>query len=146
MTAADVEQTKYVTLLGTRIAREGFRFIFDGTTETCSTCRLSSACLSNLEKGRAYQVVEVKTVQHGCELHDGAVTVYVVPVHLEMNIDNDKKAVEGITFAYEPMGCPEISCENFLGCTPTYLKPDDKVRIVKKNNNFLCPKDGKELT
>ncbi|MHA2330823.1 MAG: UPF0179 family protein [Candidatus Hodarchaeales archaeon] len=146
MTEIGVEQPKFVTLLGTRIAKEGFRFIFEGKTPVCSSCRLSSACLSNLESGKAYEVVEVKKVQHGCQLHnDGAVTVYVVPVHLEINV-NSGIAAEGTTIAYKSMECPRVQCENFKQCSPTFLIPGDKLRIVKKNKTFPCPKDGGELT
>ncbi|MHA1166202.1 MAG: UPF0179 family protein [Candidatus Hodarchaeales archaeon] len=144
------DSQKYVTLLGTRVAKKGFKFVYEGKTETCSNCRLSSACLSNLEAGNVYEVVEVKQVQHsGCKLHSqGAVTVYVVPIHLEINVKSDK-VKEGNIVTYKDLRieCNSINCENFRACCPAYIQPDKKFRIVQKIESLKClENEKKELT
>lgn len=55
MTESDTK----ITLIGSRLAREGLEFIFKGEMPECKKCRLKNTCL-NLEPGAGIKLLELK--------------------------------------------------------------------------------------
>ncbi|MEM3506492.1 MAG: UPF0179 family protein, partial [Candidatus Bathyarchaeia archaeon] len=49
-------------------ARIGFKFIFEGASQSCLNCEYYSACVKNLEKGRLYVVSKVMDKTLTCKL------------------------------------------------------------------------------
>ena len=57
-----------VTLVGTVLAKQGVEFIYEGEVAECDTCKVKKAC-NNLQKGRKYRIVSVRTTHHECAVH-----------------------------------------------------------------------------
>jgi len=127
MTESDIK----ITLIGSRLAREGLEFIFKGEMPECKKCRLKNTCL-NLEPGRRYRVEGVRSNDiHECFLHDSgvlAVDVHKVPILTTME---SRKAVDGAKTMYEPPRCGKKECETYEICHPEGLSRGDKCKIVE---------------
>ena len=52
-----------VTLVGTVLAKQGIEFVYEGEVAGCDTCKVKKAC-NNLQKGRKYRIVTVRTTHH----------------------------------------------------------------------------------
>jgi uncharacterized protein len=87
-----------ITLIGTRLAKEGAEFFFDGETPECEQCKLKNTCMS-LEKGKKYRVVKVRNdTLHECFVHDkGAMVVDVVkaPIFALLDSESDGHCRDG---------------------------------------------------
>ena len=127
MTESDIK----ITLIGSRLAREGLEFIFKGEMPECKKCRLKNTCL-NLEPGRRYRVEGVRSNDiHECFLHDSgvlAVDVRKAPILTTME---SRKAVDGAKTMYEPPRCGKKECETYEICHPEGLSRGDKCKIVE---------------
>ncbi len=125
-----------ITLIGSRLAKEGMSFTFMGETPGCDKCNLKSTCM-NLEKGRIYEVTNVRnTTVHDCAIHDGgviAVDVVLAPVTGSMD---SRKAVEGANVRYESETCDETECDMYDLCHPKGVKKGDKCTIVQVIGNM----------
>ncbi|MHA2370185.1 MAG: UPF0179 family protein, partial [Candidatus Hodarchaeales archaeon] len=126
-------------------AKEGYRFIYLGSTSQCEACRLQGVCLTNLESGRLYEVVSVRDVAHPCAVHDRVVTVTVhEPAH-EVAV-RSRVAIPGSTLTWSDSQCDQVLCENYSSlCKPEYLHPGDRLHIKGKNGVVACPQ-GVKLT
>jgi len=134
-----------VTLVGIKQAKKGFKFIHLGPSEQCNNCPLYKTCMGNLEKGRVYEVVEVRNIKHSCSLHEeGVMVVEVQEAEIEAIIDK-KVAFEGAIITFHPQKCSEGSCKFLKSCFPPGLKDGDKCKIKEiKEKNVEC-KLGKKL-
>jgi uncharacterized protein (UPF0179 family) len=89
-----------VTLVGTVLAKQGVEFIYEGEIAACDSCKVKKAC-NNLQKGRKYRIVSVRTTHHECAVHlngatavevtDAPITILITP---EMAIVNSKNTPE----------------------------------------------------
>lgn len=120
-----------ITLIGSRLAREGLEFIFKGEMPECKKCRLKNTCL-NLEPGRRYRVVRIKSKDiHECFLHDsGVLAVDVSRAPITASVES-RKAVEGAKIMYEPAKCGKRECGEYETCHPEGLLKGDKCKIVE---------------
>ncbi|MGN1321255.1 MAG: UPF0179 family protein [Methanosphaera sp.] len=133
-----------ITLIGTSLAKKGLVFTFYGGSSKCESCRFNRTCL-NLEKGRKYEITNVKKVTHKCPLHkDGKVqTVEVEPATIRTSIET-KKAYKGLTIIFRLKDC-DFDCENYDICHPEGLYNDDKCQIEEIGPELTCPV-GNKLT
>ena len=67
-----------VTLVGTVLAKQGVEFIYEGEVAGCDTCKVKKAC-NNLQPGRKYRIISVRTTHHDCVVHlNGTTAVEVI--------------------------------------------------------------------
>ncbi len=130
MTESDTK----ITLIGSRLAREGLEFIFKGEMPECKKCRLKNTCL-NLEPGRRYKVVRIKSQDiHECFLHDsgGVLAVDVSRAPITTSVESRKAVQGGAKIMYEPAKCGKRECAEYETCHPEGLiKGGDKCKIVE---------------
>lgn len=138
------EQKTKVTLVGTVLAKPGTEFIYEGETAECGNCKVKKAC-NNLQKGRKYRIVTVRTTHHECPVHlNGATAVEVTeaPITLlispEMAIINSKIKPE--------FSCNKQSCRSFELCRPEGVVEGEKYIVVDILGNApdVCEK-GRSL-
>ena len=129
-----------VTLVGTVLAKPGTEFIYEGEAPECGTCKVKKAC-NNLQKGRKYRVVTVRTTHHDCTVHlNGATAVEVMeaPITLlispEMAIINSKIKPE--------FSCNKQDCRSFDLCRPEGIVEGEKYIVVDVLGNApdICEK------
>ena len=78
-----------VTLVGTVLAKQGIEFIYEGEVAGCDTCKVKKAC-NNLQAGRKYRIVSVRTTHHECMVHlNGATAVEVMEAPITVLINAD---------------------------------------------------------
>jgi Uncharacterized protein conserved in archaea len=120
-----------ITLIGSRLAKEGEDFIFMGESRECKRCKLRRTCM-NLEPGRKYRVAKVRSdTVHECFIHDGGVlTVDVVSSPIVAAIES-RKAVEGSKISYEHPKCQAFDDGVYDLLYPEGLKEGDKCTVVK---------------
>lgn len=125
-----VEVDTTITLIGSRLAKEGMDFIFEGESNECNKCKLKNTCL-NLEKGRRYKVVRIKTPSvHECFLHDSGVIAVEVVKSPVVAILESRKAIKGAKISYEPPKCKEVPDEMYDLFFPEGLRTGDKCTII----------------
>lgn len=125
-----VEVDTTITLIGSRLAKEGMDFIFEGESNECNKCKLKNTCL-NLEKGRRYKVVKIKTPSvHECFLHDGGVIAVEVVKSPVVALLDSRKAIKGAKISYEPPRCKEIPDDLYDLFFPQGLRTGDKCTII----------------
>lgn len=136
---AESTKTK-VTLVGTVMAKQGIEFIYEGEVAGCDTCKVKKAC-NNLQTGRKYRVVSVRTTHHECMVHlNGATAVEVIEapitvlINAEMAIINSKIKLE--------ISCKKSNCRSFPLCHPDGIMEGEKyiVHDVLGNAPDLCEK------
>lgn len=136
-----------ITLIGSKLAQKGLKFVHYGAASQCEHCRFKSTCIDALEVGRTYIIKEVKDTEHPCPLHDGGKVkvVNVDKAHIRALIDS-KKAFEGSSIIFRPPDC-DVQCPQRNLCFPEGLYQDDKCKIIKKlgKPGQKCVK-GLELT
>ena len=129
-----------ITLVGEKLARPGVEFIFYGPAEPCKTCKLAGVCVGNLEPGRRYKILRVRSMpSHSCPLHEGKVRVVeVVEPSIEVAIE-PRMAILGsvIRLRFEP--CSEKEKEDLF--RPEGLFEGDQVKIIEITGEVEC--DGK---
>ncbi len=131
-----VEIDTTITLIGSRLAKEGMDFIFEGESNECNKCKLKNTCL-NLEKGRRYKVVKIKTPSvHECFLHDGGVIAVEVVKSPVLAILDSRKAIKGAKISYEPPKCKEIPDNLYDLFFPQGLRTGDKCTITNIFENI----------
>jgi uncharacterized protein (UPF0179 family) len=120
-----------ITLIGSRLAKEGEDFIFVGESRECVKCKLRRTCM-NLDPGRKYRVVKLRgDTVHDCFVHEGGVlTVEVENSPIVAAIDS-RKAVEGSKISYELPKCKEFDDSVYDILYPECLKEGDKCTVVK---------------
>jgi len=136
---AESTKTK-VTLVGTVMAKQGIEFIYEGEVAGCDTCKVKKAC-NNLQTGRKYRVVSVRTTHHECMVHlNGATAVEVMEapitalINAEMAIINSKIKLE--------LSCKKSDCRSFSLCHPDGIVEGEKyiVHDVLGNAPDICEK------
>jgi uncharacterized protein len=129
-----------VTLVGTVLAKPGIEFIYEGETAECDICKVKKAC-NNLQKGRKYRIVTVRTTHHDCTVHlNGATAVEVMEAPIsalispEMAIVNSKVKIE--------LSCNKGDCKSFALCRPDGVVDGEKyiVTDVLGNAPDICEK------
>ena len=123
-----VEAKTKVTLVGTVLATPGAEFIYEGEVAGCETCKVKKAC-NNLQKGRKYRIVSVRTTHHECMVHfNGASAVEVIEapitvlINAEMAIVNSKIKPD--------LSCTKNDCPSFLICHPDGVVNGEKYIVA----------------
>lgn len=126
-----MREGRIVTLIGTKLAREGEEFIFLGPSKKCEECRLKNAC-TNLELDRRYKIEKVRNeIKHECFIHeDGVAVVEVREASIPVAIDATH-AFKSSKVAFEPPNCKVADCELFDACHPAGLKAGDRCTILE---------------
>lgn len=125
------ESDNKITLIGSRLAREGLEFIFKGEMPECKKCRLKNTCL-NLEPERRYRVERIRNNDiHECFLHDSGVLAVDVSRAPILTTIESRKAVDGAKIMYEPPKCGKRECGVYEVCHPEGLSKGDKCKIVE---------------
>ncbi|MGQ4834541.1 MAG: UPF0179 family protein [Candidatus Asgardarchaeia archaeon] len=135
------------TLIGKALAKKGNKFLYVGDTMVCKNCEYYKVCQENLERKRVYEIVDVKNVEHPCNLHDGGSVVLVEVKEAEIEtLIPSKKAIEGGITEFSPVDCTDINCKEYRElCQPLGLFKGDKVQIVKVLEKISCGK-GKSFS
>jgi len=129
-----------VTLVGTVLAKTGVEFIYEGEAPECDTCKVKKAC-NNLQKGRKYRIVTVRTTHHECPVHlNGATAVEVMEAPIsalispEMAIVNSKIKIE--------LSCNKADCKSFALCRPDGVVDGEKYIVTEVLGNApdICEK------
>lgn len=120
-----------ITLIGSRVAKEGEDFIFLGESRECQKCKLKRTCL-NLESGRRYKVMKVRNdTVHDCFIHDGGVLAVEVESSPVLAAIDSKKAIVGAKISYEKPKCEEYDDAVYDLMNPEGVKDKDKCTVVK---------------
>ena len=132
-----------ITLVSKRYAEVGRTFIFNGLSEECVDCKYYKVC-GALEKGRKYEIQEVRDVEHSCKITGEKVKVVkVIPAAIKTAVKL-RAGVLGSIITYEPVNC-NLRCDFKSYCFPEGLKKNDKCRVEKLcEEEFLC-KAGRDL-
>nr|WP_320161632.1 UPF0179 family protein [uncultured Methanoregula sp.] len=129
-----------VTLVGTVLAKQGVEFIYEGETPECDTCKVKKAC-NNLQKGRKYRIVSVRTTHHDCMVHlNGATAVEVMEAPITILINPDMAIVNS---KIKPdLSCNKSDCRSFALCRPEGVVDSEKyiVTDVLGNASDICEK------
>lgn len=129
-----------VTLIGTVLAKVGVEFIYEGEAPECDTCKVKKAC-NNLQKGRKYRIVTVRTTHHDCPVHlNGATAVEVMEAPIsalispEMAIVNSKITIE--------LSCNKADCKSYALCRPEGVVDGEKYIVTEVLGNApdICDK------
>ena len=129
-----------VGLVPSSLAKRGFKFTFEGISESCKTCKLRSACVDGLEMGRVYEVVEVnRKKKFPCPLHGEVVLATLRKAHILVALPSG--LIEGVTMQYKGTECEDVLCKNYPYCKPDGIVPGDKIKIVREVGPLSgCPK------
>jgi uncharacterized protein (UPF0179 family) len=129
-----------VTLVGTVLAKQGIEFIYEGEVAACDTCKVKKAC-NNLQTGRKYRIVSVRTTHHECLVHlNGATAVEVVEAPITVLINADMAIVNS---KIKPdLSCSKSDCRSFSLCRPEGVMEGEKyiVAEVLGNASDICEK------
>jgi hypothetical protein len=129
-----------VTLIGTVLAKAGVEFIYEGEAPECDTCKVKKAC-NNLQKGRKYRIVTVRTTHHECPVHlNGATAVEVMEAPIsalispEMAIVNSKLKID--------LSCNKADCKSYALCRPEGVVDGEKYIVTEVLGNApdICDK------
>jgi uncharacterized protein (UPF0179 family) len=131
---------RIITIIGPKQARVGFKFLYQGFSDTCKVCKYNNACLDNLEEGRTYSIKKVRSKKLPCELHGGegkVVEVFEGPIEaaIEKHI-----AIQDALINFNSLECDTLECENRIKCNPLGLFNGDKCKVVKIMGVLDCPK------
>jgi uncharacterized protein (UPF0179 family) len=129
-----------VTLVGTVLAKQGTEFIYEGEAAGCDSCKVKKAC-NNLQIGRRYRIISVRSTQHECPVHlNGATAVEVMEasitalINADMAIVNSKIRVD--------LSCNKSDCRSYSLCRPDGVTDGEKyiVTNVLGNASDICAK------
>ncbi|MHC1610171.1 MAG: UPF0179 family protein [Candidatus Methanospirareceae archaeon] len=125
-----MEEGRFVTLIGTELAKEGEEFIFLGASKKCEECKLRNAC-TNLEVGRRYRIEKVRDeIKHDCYIHENGVSVVEVREADITAAIAAKYAIKNSKIVFSPPDCKESDCKLFDSCFPAGLRAGDKCTIL----------------
>jgi len=129
-----------ITLVGEKLAKPGLEFIFYGPAEPCKTCKLAGVCVGNLEPGRRYKILRVRSMpSHSCPLHEGKVRVVeVVEPSIEIAIE-PRLAIVGSIIQLKFEECSDLKKKELF--QPEGLFEGDHVKIIEITGEVEC--DGK---
>lgn len=127
------EAKNRVTLIGTKLAKEGLEFIYIGAVDECSGCKVKKAC-HNLIEGRKYRVVDIRPTIHSCPVFaDGACVVEVEEAPVVALIAGDM-AITNSRFVYE-YTCNREECRSYDLCHPDGVNEGEKYMISQVLGN-----------
>ncbi len=120
-----------ITLIGTKLAKEGNEFIFKGGARECEPCRLKKTCLG-LNAGSKYRITALRNGGDlECFVHDsGVCAVEVIELPVEIGVES-RKAIKGSTIVFEPVPCNITRCINYVTCRPSGLRRGDKFNVIR---------------
>ena len=123
-------EERFVTLIGTKLAKIGDEFLFLGAAKKCEECRLKHAC-ANLEVERRYRIENVRNnIKHDCFIHEDSVSVVeVIEAPINAAIDASH-AFKNAKLVFELPRCNEPQCALFDSCCPVGLKTGDRCTIL----------------
>ena len=126
-----------ITLVGEKLARPGVEFIFYGPAEPCKTCKLAGVCVGNLEPGRRYKILRVRSMpSHSCPLHEGKVRVVeVVEPSIEVAVE-PRMAIAGSVIRLKFEDCDERDKQDLF--RPEGLFEGDQVKIIEITGEIEC--------
>ncbi len=126
-----------ITLVGEKLARPGVEFVYYGPAEPCRTCKLAGVCVGNLEPGRRYKILRVRSMpSHSCPLHEGKVRVVeVVEPSIEVAVE-PKLAIAGSVITIEFGECNEPEKEHLFH--PEGLFSGDHVKVIEVLGDIEC--------
>ncbi len=127
------------TLCGANLARKGERFLASDPARECPPCPLFGQCVSKLEVGRVYEVVEVRPKSLFCPIHEGGVIPVVVSEVPEYASVEKRIAVDGLTVSFQTPICYEYDCPNYPKCFPLGLVSGDRVKILEVDTKTKIP-------
>jgi hypothetical protein len=134
------ESKTKVTLVGTVLAKQGVEFIYEGEVAACDTCKVKKAC-HNLQKGRKYRIVSVRTTHHECNVHlNGATAVEVMEAPVTMLISPEMAIVNS---KIKPeLSCNKSDCRSFALCRPDGVVEGEKYVVTEVMGNApdICEK------
>ncbi len=120
-----------LSLAPSRLASKGFKFVFEGISESCKRCKLRAACVDGLDEKRVYEVTDINwKKKFKCPLHGEVVLVTLRKAHLRLALPPG--LIEGVITQYKPIECENVLCKNFPYCHPNGIKLGDRIRIVKE--------------
>jgi hypothetical protein len=129
-----------VTLMGTVLAKPNVEFIYEGEVAECDTCKVKKAC-HNLQKGRKYRIVTVRTTHHDCAVHlNGATAVEVMEAPITALINADMAIINS---KIKPeLSCNKSDCRSFPLCRPDGVTDGEKYIVVDVLGNApdICDK------
>lgn len=131
-----------VTLVGERWSRVGEEFVFEGPNAgphtECRPCKLKAVCW-NLEEGRHYRILGLRSVHHSCALHEGGVRVAEVEkIAFALNLPR-RLGLAGGTITFEEPVCGRPSCAEYRTCHPLGARTDLKYRVQSVEGSVDCP-------
>lgn len=129
-----------VTLVGTVLAKEGVEFIYEGEVAGCDTCKVKKAC-NNLQPGRKYRIVSVRTTHHECNVHlDGTTAVEVIDAPVTALINADMAIINS---KIKPdLSCKKTDCPSYPLCHPDGVVEGEKyiVHAILGKASDICEK------
>ena len=129
-----------VTLVGTVLAKPNVEFIYEGEVAECDTCKVKKAC-HNLQKGRKYRIVTVRSTHHDCTVHlNGATAVEVMEAPITALINADMAIINS---KIKPeLSCNKSDCRSFPLCRPEGVVEGEKYVVVDElgNASDICDK------
>lgn len=129
-----------VTLMGTVLAKPNVEFIYEGEVAECETCKVKKAC-HNLQKGRKYRIVTVRSTHHDCAVHlNGATAVEVMEAPITALINADMAMINS---KIKPeLSCNKSDCRSFPLCRPDGIVDGEKYIVVDVlgNASDICDK------
>lgn len=129
-----------VTLVGTVLARQGIEFIYEGELPACDSCKVKKAC-NNLQKGRKYRIVTVRSTHHECAVHlNGATAVEVTDAPITMLITSEMAIINS---RIKPeISCNKSDCRSFSLCRPEGVVNGEKYTVTDVIGNApdICEK------
>jgi uncharacterized protein len=129
-----------VTLMGTVLAKPNVEFIYEGEVAECETCKVKKAC-HNLQKGRKYRIVTVRSTHHDCAVHlNGATAVEVMEAPITALINADMAIINS---KIKPeLSCNKSDCRSFPLCRPDGITEGEKYIVVDVlgNASDICDK------
>jgi len=129
-----------VTLVGRVLAKQGVEFIYEGEAAECETCKVKKAC-NNLQIGRKYRIVSVRSTNHECVVHlDGATAVEVMEAPITALINADMAMVNSKIRI--DLSCNKSDCRSYPLCRPDGVLDGEKYTVtdVLGNASDICPK------
>ena len=117
-----------VTFVGEINARRGYKFVASPAPEVCTSCKLYQACMSRLKAGRAYEVIDVKDMEHYCPLYEDKVRVVKVVETTVEALVKPQSAVEGAIVTMDAEDC-DRKCPLESLCMPEWATKGKKSKI-----------------
>ena len=129
-----------VTLMGTVLAKPNVEFIYEGEVAECETCKVKKAC-HNLQKGRKYRIVTVRSTHHDCAVHlNGATAVEVMEAPITALINADMAMINS---KIKPeLSCNKSDCRSYPLCRPDGVTDGEKYIVIDVlgNASDICDK------